>query len=911
MDYQSEAALEKHLVQQLYDLGYDKVCIPDEESLIYNFREQLSLLNATKLRGMPLTNKEFERIMRHMEGKGVFQSAKILRDQFVLERESGAETYIEFFNSKDWKRNRFQVSVTSIPNYADHYHAILLINGLPLVQVELKRQELDLKEAFNQIDRLRKHSYQGLYRYIQIFVLSNGAETKYFANNDKEILYSQTFNWTNVKNERINELSDFTADFLNKYHIGKMIARYMVINETDKMLMVMRPYQIFAVEAVMNCALKESHNGYIWHTTGSGKTLTSFKVSQILANEPEIKKVFFLVERKDLDNHVIKEFKKFEADTLNITETTDKLVDQIKNINKPLIITTTQKMSNAVNSPKYKAILNQYRDEKVIFIIDECHRSQFGKMHRAIHQHFTKAQYFGFTGTPRFKENKSEDGSVTVDLFNKCLHKYLIKDAITDQNVLGFSVEYIETVKGYNHSSEEHKSEDDDVMMSEDRLHEVASHIVSNHSAKTRNREYTSIFAVQSIPMLMSYYDQFKKLNHNLKIVGIFRYSANGKAGIRDHHLRDGLERIVADYNDLYKTNFSAETFSSYFTDVSKRIKNDQIDILLVVKMFLTGFDSKTLNTLYIDKSLKYHGLLQAYSRTNRIEKETKPFGNVVCYRNLKENTDEAIRLFSQTDGTDTVLVPSFNEYLKEFKIELKQLFNIVQQPTDVEQLQTAEAQKKFIISFRELSKVLLRLQTFTHFKFNESLLGISEQIYQDFKSKYFLIHDQLKRSANHRSSVLADIDFCLEIMHTNKINMSYIMRLIGQIDLVNKEHQKLDINEVLVEIDRADNEDLRLKVSLLKEFLQIVIPVLTPEDSIEEAYYEFKKQKQEEEIQNFCQSNQLTLKIIKKFIDEYQYSGLLNHQDISDAVQEKFFQKKKKVKSIKAFIVDLAQKYQ
>lgn len=637
MSYQSEAELEKQLIQQLVDLGYEKVTVSNEEELVRNFRKQLSLHNESKLDGVPFTDKEFERIMRHIEGKSVFQSAKILRDKFVLEREDGSTMYVEFFDCQNWCKNRFQVTAqtTVVGKYTNRYDVTLLINGLPLIQIELKRRGLDMKEAFNQIDRYRKHSYQGLYRYIQVFVISNGVDTKYFANTDKELMYSQTFFWTNAENERISNLNDFAFTFLEKCQISKVIARYMMINETDQALMVMRPYQIFAVETLVTRALETNNNGYIWHTTGSGKTLTSFKVSQILANEPSIKKVFFLVDRKDLDSQTIKEFNKFEPDSVDTTDKTEKLVQQIRDINRPLIVTTIQKMSNAIKSPRYEKIMEQYRDDKVIFIIDECHRSQFGDMHKAINRHFHNAQYFGFTGTPRFEENKSQDGRVTADLFEKCLHTYLIKDAINDNNVLGFSVEYINTIRGNYDEFDETKVKainTDEIFMNDQRIEEIATHIINNHASKTRNQEYTAIFTVQSIPMLIKYYDAFKAINHKLKIAGIFTFGANEDSEGRDEHSRDSLERMITDYNQLFKTNYSTDTFSSYFSDVSKRVKNAQIDILLVVNMFLTGFDAKTLNTLYVDKNLKYHDLLQAYSRTNRVQKTTKPYGNIVCY---------------------------------------------------------------------------------------------------------------------------------------------------------------------------------------------------------------------------------------------------------------------------------------
>lgn len=916
MGYQSEAQLEKLLVEQLIKQDYKEIKIANEEDLVNNFRVQLNKHNEKKLQGTPVTDKEFERILRYVEGKSVFQSAKILRDKFVLEREDGSEVYIEFFDTKHWCKNLFQVTTqtTVVGKYKNRYDVTLLINGLPLVQIELKRRGLDLKEAFNQIERYRKHSYQGLYRYIQVFVVSNGVDTKYFANTDRELLFSHTFFWTDVKNERISNLNEFTSTFLEKCHISKVIARYMVISDTDKTLMVMRPYQIYAVEALVNRALETNNNGYIWHTTGSGKTLTSFKCSQILSNEPKIKKVFFLVDRKDLDSQTIAEFNKFEADSVDTTDKTSTLVKQIKDINKPLIITTIQKMSNAINSPKYAHIMDRYKDEKVIFIIDECHRSQFGDMHKAINKHFSNAQYFGFTGTPRFDENKSQDGRSTADLFEKCLHHYLIKDAIKDNNVLGFSVEYIKTFEGQFDENDDTKVkaiDTDEVIMSDTRIGLVAEHIVKHHPMKTRNMEYTAIFTVQSIEMLIKYYDKFKELDHNLKIAGIFTFGANEESEGKDEHSRDSLERMIKDYNNIFETNYSTDTFPNYFADVSKKVKSAQIDILLVVNMFLTGFDSKTLNTLYVDKNLKYHDLLQAFSRTNRVQKSTKPYGNIVCYRNLKKNTDDAICLFSKTQSTDTVLMKTYEEYLKMFKEALKTLYSIAPAPSFVDDLESEDEKKKFIIAFRELSKVLLKLQTFTEFEFNEDKLGIGEQKYQDFKSKYFLIYDELKTNDYEKVSVLADIDFAIELMHTDKINVSYIMNLIRNIDLSDEEKREKDIKHIVTELDRADNAELRLKVDLLKSFLEKVVPTLSPEDSIDDAYTEYEDAQRKEEIYQFATEIGMDAGLIREHVSEYEYSGLVDHEQISDAITAPLLKKRKIVKQIKNFISEHVAKYE
>lgn len=917
MGYQSEAELEKLLMKQLEKQQYTPVKISNEEDLIRNFREQLNIFNEKKLNGTSFTDKEFERIMGYLEGRSIFESAKVLRDKFNLEREDGTKVYVEFFNSREWCKNIFQVTsqVTVIGKYTNRYDITLLINGLPLIQIELKRRGLDFKEAFNQIKRYRKHSYKGLYRYIQIFIISNGVDTKYFANTDADPSFSQTFFWTDSNNNRISNLSEFAESFLDRYQIARIIARYMIINETEKILMVMRPYQIYAVEAIVNRANNTNNNGYIWHTTGSGKTLTSFKASQLLSNEPNIKKVFFLIDRKDLDGQTVEEFNKFEPESVDSTDKTSTLVKQINDINTKLIVTTIQKMSNAIKSPKYSAIMDKYKDDKVIFIIDECHRTQFGDMHKAIKEHFKNAQYFGFTGTPRFEDNKSQEGRVTADLFENCLHHYLIKDAIRDKNVLGFSVEYIKTFEGQFDEDDDTKVEaidTDEVFKSDERIELVANHIIKNHSLKTRNKKYNAIFTVDGIPMLVKYYDKFKEINHNLKIAAIFTYGANEDSEGRDEHSRDSLERIIGDYNKEFNTNYSTDTFSGYFKDVCKKIKSNELDLVLVVNMLLTGFDSKRLNTLYVDKNLKYHGLLQAYSRTNRVENmDTKPYGNIVCYRNLKKNTDDAIRLFSDDKDTDKVLMKSYNEYLRSFKETLKSLYDMAKTPNDVDLLEGEEDKKKFIITFRELSKLLLKLNTFTEFQFKEEELGISEQTYQDYKSKYFLIYDSVKNESNDKTSILSDIDFGIELMNTDKINVDYIMNLIRNIDLQDKEKIEKDINQIISELDKADSEELRLKVDLLKEFLEKVVPNLSKEDSIDNAFNEFEDEYRQNELYEFSSEIGIDSGLIMEHVAEYEFSGIMDHSEISDFIDEPLLKKRKKIKKIKDFITNHVKKYQ
>lgn len=919
MTYQSEHELEMQFIKQLEAQGYDKVTIADEDSLKANFRKMLFEFNKEKLNNIPFTDKEFNRILIHLEGKSIYNSAKLFRDKYVLEREDGSEVYIEFFNSKNWTKNKFQVTnqVTMVSKYTNRYDVTILVNGLPLVQIELKRRGIDLKEAFNQIERYRRHSYKGLYRYIQCFVITNGVDTKYFSNSDKPLNFNFTFFWSDEKNNRISNLSDFTSRFLERHTLNNILGKYMIISDADKNLMVMRPYQVYAVEAITKRALETNNNGYVWHTTGSGKTLTSFKSSQLLSNEEKIKKVFFLIDRKDLDSQTVEEFNKFEADCVDTTDNIGKLIKQVEDINSRLIVTTIQKLARLLKSEKYTHRMDKYREEKVIFIIDECHRSQFGEMHTAINKHFVNAQYFGFTGTPRLVENRSQDGRTTADLFDTCLHHYLIKDAINDNNVLGFSVEYIKTFDGDFDENDETKVsaiDKEEVFHSEKRVNMVAQHIIDNHNAKTANKKFTSIFTVDSIPLLIKYYDTFKSLDHDLKIAAVFTFQDNEDLSGKDEHSRDSLERMIEDYNKMFpskdNTKFSTDTFQAYFKDLSRKLKNAEVDIVLVVNMFLTGFDSKPLNTLYVDRNLNYHGLVQAFSRTNRILDDTKPYGNVVCYRNLKKNTDEAICLFSQTDNTDVVLMESYDHYLKLFKERLEELYKVAPTIDYIDDIQSEEEKKNFILAFRELSKQLIKLKTFTDFEFNKEALGISHQEYEDYKSKYFRIYDELKKTAGEKESILLNIDFAIELMQVDKINVDYIMNLIRDIDFTDEEKRKADIEKIKRLLDSADNENLRLKADLIRAFLEEVVPKASKDSSMDDLFNEFIEEKRVEEITEFSEDVDIKRETMKDYITEYEYSGIIDSAGIKDAINGGLIKKKKLSEKIKHFIMDHVRKF-
>lgn len=914
--YESEARLEDRMIEQLVKQGYEKVQINDVTELENNFREQVNKHNKIELKNKLLSDKEFEKLMVKISGKGVYQSANELRQKQFIERDDGSKVYIELFNKNDWCKNIFQVThqTTVEGKYVNRYDVTILINGLPLVQIELKRRGNDMKEAFNQIKRYKRHSYTGLYKYIQLFVISNGVDTKYFANGDQELNYGFTFYWTDVDNSRITNLEQFCVFFLDRCNIGKMIARYMIINKTDKTLMVMRPYQVYAVENIVSRALDTSNNGYIWHTTGSGKTITSFKTSQILALEPSINQVFFLVDRKDLDKQTLDEFNKFDPGCVDMTNQTDKLIKQIKDSSKPLIITTIQKMANACSNPKYADVMAKYKDLKTVFIIDECHRSQFGEMHRQISKTFTKAQYFGFTGTPRFKENPSQDGRSTADIFEKCLHTYLIKDAIKDENVLGFSVDYMKFVELNSRELEEDMMvegiDTEEVFMADDRITLIANNIIKHHNIKTRDKKYNALFTVSSIPQLVKYYDTFKTINHDLKIGAIFTYGANEDLDGDVEHSRESLDRIINDYNKIYNTNFSSNNFDGYFRDICKKIKNTEIDIVIVVNMLLTGFDAKRLNTLYVDKSLKYHDLIQAFSRTNRVETETKPFGNIVCYRTTKTRVDDAVKLFSQTDSIDTVIMAPYETYLEKLKVCVDRLLSITPVVESVDSLESEEDIKEFIVAFRELAKVLVSLKTFNQFDLDTCGVLINTQIFEDYKSKYYELYRRLSND-KEKSSILNDVTFSLELIQTDKINVSYILNLIRNVDLSNEEQKQKDIIDIQSKLVNITDDELFLKADLIKSFLTSILPTLKEDDSIDEALDNHMNKEREKEIEKFASNNDINLDRLKQIIDEYEYSGIFPDKEINDSIEIDDYWERRTIKNnIKEFIKNILKKF-
>lgn len=912
MSYQSESQLENQLLTRMSSISheYEKVTIRDEKELEENFRIQLNKLNENKLEDIPLTDKEFERVMIYLKGKSVFQTAKQIRDKFELQRDNGETVFISFIDFDNLNRNTFQVTnqVTMKRTYENRYDVTVLINGLPIVQIELKRRGKPIKEAFNQFCRYARHTFDGLYRCLQILVISNGVDTKYMANSDKPFQYSLTFFWTDEDNHRLTNLQDFTDSFLNKKHLLDMLNTYMVLNDSDKVMMIMRPYQVFASKAAIKMATETANNCFVWACTGSGKTLTSFKVAQVSAEDPRIKKVIFLIDRNDLDTQTIEEFNKFEANSVDTTDNTYTLVKQLKDENTRLIVTTIQKLNNAVKNERYEKVLEPYKNQKVIFIVDECHRSTFGEMSTRIRKFFTKSQFIGFTGTPRFKENKSQDGRTTADIFGRCVHTYLTKDAIFDNNVLGFSVEYIKTFDGQYDEDDDEKVkgiDKNEVYESDERVSIVANHIIQNHNIKTLQRKYTGIFATSSIQMLNKYYKEFKNIKHNLNVAAIYSFQANEDMEGKSEHSRESLDEIIKDYNKTFGTSFNSETFGAYHSDVSKKVKSGQIDILIVVNMFLTGFDSKPLNTLYVDKNLKYHDLLQAFSRTNRVFDATKIWGNVVCYRNLKEETDQAIKLFSKTDNVNDVLYKDYGTYLNDFKIALGKMLKIAPNPSSIDTMHDEKDQKAFIIQFKALTQTLLALRTFTDFEFEEDTIGINEQNYEDYKSKYLMIYEKYKKETEGtKASILDDIEFGIELIQTDRINVSYIMNLIRNIERNDEKQRDKDVKHIIKELDRSDNPQLRKKSELIKNFLLKELPHVNPEEDIDSAYNSYENETRNNEIKEFANNNDLDEQFVRGEISEFEFTGNIDREKILNNIKKPFLLKKK----LTALIIDFIQ---
>ena len=947
MPTQSEFALEQGLTEQLERMEYARVRIDDEAAMLANLKRQLEIHNGD----IQLTQAEFERILNHLNTGSIVERARILRDKFALKREAAngkaAETvYISFLNCDDWCINEFQVTnqVSMAGKRNNRYDVTILINGLPLVQIELKRRGAELKVAFNQVNRYQHESFDagaGLFQYVQLFIISNGVNTKYFANNKTQKghleAFQQTFYWTDKDNNRLSDLCEFADAFLKPCHIAKMITHYTVITE-EGVLKVLHPYQFYATEALVDRVKNSNDNAYIWHTTGSGKTLTSFKASQIIMRLPKVHKVLFVVDRKDLDYQTTREFNAFAKDSVDATTNTHNLVTQLNDDSTKLIVTTIQKLNNAIVKEHYLDRIKHLQDKKFVFIFDECHRSQFGLVHQNIKNFFRNAQMFGFTGTPIFADNANNGFGLlktTRDLFGECLHKYVIVDAIRDENVLRFSVEYVGRYQ-YKDSANQVDIEVEDIdrkelLDSPQRLEKIVDYILAHHAQKTKKPSFTAMFCVSSINALIHYYELFKQKQAQtarpLKIATIFSYAANEENPLANGLIpeespdvpsgakinqssRDKLDEFIGDYNALFGTKYSTndnQSFYNYYQDIAKRVRNGEIDILLVVNMFLTGFDSPRLNTLYVDKNLKYHGLVQAFSRTNRILNEKKSHGDIVCFRNLKAATDEAIALFSNKNAKETVLLEPYETYVQQFNQATEALLAIAPTVASVDTLPDENAELAFVTKFRELLRIKNILTTFADFDVAD--LALEAQQFEDYKSKYLDIHDKVKkRSDPEKVSILEDVDFELSLIHRDEINVAYILNLLvslNKLDPIDAKKRQKEIIDLV-----AGEVQLRSKRALIQAFIEENLPKLKPSDNVIQAFESYWTDSKKEAFSELCKAENINPQELEKLLNHYTFANRLpREQEIVDSLnfKPKILERKPIIKrvadKIKSFI--------
>lgn len=920
MTVQSEYQLENELIAQLQGLGYATVTIKDERQLLSNLKTQIERAN----RLAPLSETEWKQVISFLNTGTVFERAKNLRDQFPVKFDDGSSKHI-FFLSDNPSKNLYQVTNQITVDHRDfngrtsRFDVTLLVNGLPLVQIELKKRGMEIAEAFNQTQRYIREAYwagQGLFGFIQLFVISNGANTRYYSNGTTGIEFA--FPWADVANKHINEIVDFADAFLNHQHLTDMLTQYMVMLETSKSLMVLRPYQIYAVQKIIAHVQNSEQNGYIWHTTGSGKTLTSFKASQLIMKMPDVEKVLFVVDRNDLDTQTSREFNAFKAESVDSTDSTHTLVKQLDQRHDKLIVTTIQKLNRAISTDRYLEHINYLKDKKVLFIFDECHRSQFGDTHQNIKKFFSNAQMFGFTGTPIFEENSQSKAGLklTTDyLFNQCLHQYVIVDAIRDRNVLQFQIDYRGkyTAKGMQNNLDDEDVEGIDTKELYDnpqRLEMIARYIVDTHDTKTKNREFTAMFCVSSVDTLTQYYELFEKVQAEkqqqdeaegrlfkpLTIATIFSYGANEAVENNDQNgliqeestdtpnqinqsSRDKLDRYIANYNAQFGTNYnSGDGFYAYYRDIADRVKKKQIDILLVVNMFLTGFDSKPLNTLYVDKNLKYHGLIQAFSRTNRVYNDKKPFGNIISFRNLKRATDEALALFSNKEARKTVLVPSFDEIKQDYEQAVEKLLSITPDYQTVDDLVTEDEQLEFIKAFREVMRYNAQLQTFIEYDQDDTKLD--KQHFANFASKYAdLCRAIRKTTKKEKVSVLDDVDFQLDLLHSDRINVGYILTLLQMALNAETDEQRKRYEAQVHDLIGSDIS-LHDKQDLIQKFIEENMPKMINGQSVQVAFAQFWDAEKEQAYQHFCEQEKLKPEVMKQVLDNYEFNKRLPRKE-------------------------------
>ena len=967
--YQTEGSLEREFIRDLQAQGYEYLQgLNDHDALVKNLRAQLQRLN-----NVVFSDAEWRRFLEEYLDKpsdSLIEKTRKIHDDYIYDFvfDNGRIQNIYLLDKRNLANNVVQVinQFEQTGSYDNRYDVTILVNGLPLVHVELKKRGVAIREAFNQIHRYSKESFNkenSLFKYIQIFVISNGTDTRYFANTTKrdKNSYDFTMNWATAKNTLIKDLKDFTATFLQKHTLLNVLVNYCVFDVSDTLL-IMRPYQIAATERILwkikssyqakNWSNKES-GGYIWHTTGSGKTLTSFKAARLATELDFIEKVFFVVDRKDLDYQTMKEYQRFSPDSVNGSESTAGLKRNIDKDDNKIIVTTIQKLNNLMKSEDKLPIY----DKQVVFIFDECHRSQFGEAQKNLTRKFKKYYQFGFTGTPIFPTN-ALGAETTASVFGIELHSYIITDAIRDEKVLKFKVDYndvrpqfksIETEKNLEELT---KLEKKQAFLQPKRIEQIAQYVLDNFKQKTHrfnagNNGFNAMFAVSSVDAAKAYYQTFKQLQsavkNPLKIATIFSFAANEEqdaiGDIVDESFeveamnssaKEFLKSAIDDYNGYFATNYDvdAKSFQNYYRDLAKRVKNKEVDLLIVVGMFLTGFDAPTLNTLFVDKNLRYHGLIQAYSRTNRIYNSTKSFGNIVTFRDLEQDTIDAITLFGKSNTRNIVLEKSYQEYMEGFtdagearRGYLEVIAELQERFPDPDVIQTDKDKKDFVKLFGEYLRVENILQNYDEFAALQAFQSLdtsdakaveafkekyyltdeafaemqpidmpSERSIQNYRSTYNDIRDWLRRQKDGEEKAKSTIDwddvvFEVDLLKSQEINLDYILELIFEHNKKMKNKAEL-IDEIRTTI-RASLGN-RAKESLIVDFInQTDLDSIVDKAGIIESFFQFAQKEQQKEADELISSEELNIDAAKRYINVSLKRGYASEQgtDLNDAL--------------------------
>lgn len=932
--YQSEADLERELIENLISQGYERFKASSNEDLYRNLRDKIEKLNKVSF-----TDDEWRRFLTEYldaPNDGIVEKTRKIQENYIYDFkfDNGDLKNIKIIDKKNIHNNFMQVmnQFAVDGHHKNRYDVTILVNGLPLVHIELKKRGVSMHEAFDQIHKYSKESFNidnSLYKFVQIFVISNGTLTRYFANTleRNKNNYEFTCEWADAKNKAIHDLVDFTKTFFEKKVILEVLTKYCVFN-SQNVLMIMRPYQIAATERIL-WKIKSSHEsksygssaagGFIWHTTGSGKTLTSFKTARLATDLDFIDKVFFVVDRKDLDYQTMTEYKKFQEDSVNGSKDTKELKKSIEKDDNRIVVTTIQKLNEFVK--KYPE--HEIYDKECVLIFDECHRSQFGDAQKNIRRSFKKYYQFGFTGTPIFAEN-SLTGETTSSIFGAQLHSYVITDAIRDGKVLKFKVDYNNIKSKFKEAEKESdekelKKYESKMLLHTERISEISKYILDVYDKKTHRNVcyekkekryfgFNAMFAVQSVEAAKLYYEEFEKQQKDLpedkklKVASIFSFQANEEQDsigeIPDENFnpsamnssaKEFLDRIIDDYNKSFGTNYSTESgeFQNYYKDLSRRVREKEVDLLIVVGMFLTGFDAPTLNTLFVDKNLRYHGLIQAFSRTNRILNKVKAFGNIVCFRDLEKATEDAIKTFGDENSVNIILENSFEDYMNGFKdkesgkiikgyIEIsKELVQKFPEPTEIE----LDADKKeFVQLFGELLKSENILRNFDEFQNVDKI--ISERLMQDMKSVYVDIRENITKRREFDKAQKTDIDFSdvefqIDLLKTDEINLDYILKLILE---KYKEHD--DIEVLKAEVKRAIRSSLgtRAKEELIMSYINSTrLSELKTNDDIVESFYEFARKEKEKNVDELI-SNEKLNNDAKRFIEKSIAKGYVDY---------------------------------